>query len=48
MSLKIEQICRKGQSKPKSRKWMKNQRNRKIRRTAKDEIPAIKYRGWDD
>ena len=31
-----------------SRKWMKNQRNRKIRRTKKTEIPETKkYCGWE-
>lgn len=31
-----------------SRKWMKNQRNRKIRRTKKTEVPETKkYNGWE-
>ena len=29
------------------RKWLKNQRNRKIRRVPKNEIPNIKYKFWD-
>ena len=30
-----------------SRKWMKNQRNRKIRRTNNEDIPFTnKYKGW--
>jgi len=31
-----------------SRRWMKNQRNRKIRRTKVTEIPETKkYNGWE-
>jgi len=31
-----------------SRKWMKNQRNRKIRRVKENEIPNTKqYSGWE-
>ncbi len=30
-----------------SRKWAKNQRNRKIRRVPKDQIPNIKHKGWE-
>lgn len=31
-----------------SRKWMKNQRNRKIRRVKKTEVPNTKeYKGWE-
>lgn len=49
MSLCIEQID--GPSglsrKTKRRKWLKNQRNRKIRRVKQDETPNIKYDGWE-
>lgn len=46
MALKLEQIeHRDGRSH--SRKKYKNQRNRKIRRVKKDEIPNIKYFGWE-
>ncbi len=35
--------------KPKAgfRKWLKNQRNRMIRRVAQSEKPNIKYGGWE-
>jgi len=35
--------------KPKAgvRKWIRNQRNRKIRRVPKDQVPNIKYEGWE-
>jgi hypothetical protein len=35
--------------KPKAgfRKWLRNQRNRKIRKTDKTEVPNIKYGGWE-
>jgi hypothetical protein len=29
------------------RKWLKNQRNRKIRQIKQTEIPNIKYGGWE-
>lgn len=29
------------------RKWLKNQRNRKIRHVAQTEKPDIKYGGWE-
>ena len=44
---KIEHLERWLGGKSHSRKWMKNQRNRKIRRVPKDEIPNIKYSGWE-
>lgn len=51
MSLSMEQIEhleRRLGGKSYSRKWMKNQRNRKIRRYKKDEIPFTnKYKGWE-
>lgn len=49
MSLCIEQIDGpQGLSrKTKRRRWVKNQRNRKIRRVNKEEIPNIKYAGWE-
>lgn len=50
MSLKLEQIEHLERllgRKSKSRKWDKNQRNRKIRRVKKDEIPNIKYKGYE-
>jgi hypothetical protein len=36
-------------AKPKAgfRKWLKNQRNRKIRRVSEHETPNIKYAGWE-
>jgi hypothetical protein len=35
--------------KPKAgfRKWLKHERNRKIRRVRQTEIPHIKYAGWE-
>lgn len=35
--------------KPKAgfRKWLKKQRNRKIRQTPKTEIPTVMYNGWE-
>jgi len=30
-----------------SRRWMKNQMNRKIRRVKKTEIPKVGYKGWE-
>jgi hypothetical protein len=35
--------------KPKTgfRKWLRNQRNRKIRRVKETEKPNIKYSGWE-
>ena len=50
MSLYLEQIEHLERAlgrKSKSRKWHKNQRNRKIRRVKKDEVPYIKYNGWE-
>jgi hypothetical protein len=48
MSLSLEKIERHLDGhKHHSRKWAKNQRNRKIRRVKKTEIPNIKYRGWE-
>jgi hypothetical protein len=53
MSLRYPQIehhfSQKFGLKPKAgfRKWLKNQRNRKIRRTAHTETPNIKYGGWE-
>jgi hypothetical protein len=47
MSLSLEQIENLlGKVKSKTRKWMKNQRNRKIRRSNNLEKPNIKYKGW--
>ena len=51
MALTVEQIehleHRLG-GKSHSRKWMKNQRNRKIRRTIKTKVPNTKkYCGWE-
>lgn len=28
-------------------KWLKNQRNRKIRRVPKDQVPVVKNVGWE-
>ena len=49
MSLHLYQISRYRCFKVKRgyRKWLKNQRNRKIRRVPKNEIPNIKYKFWD-
>ena len=50
MSLCYRQIDgrRPGSSKDsKRRKWYKNQRDRKIRRVDCEEIPNIKYAGWE-
>ena len=50
MSLRYEQIDGPRPGSPKDskrRKWMKNQRNRKIRRVKSDEIPHVKYVGWE-
>jgi hypothetical protein len=47
MSLKTEQIEHLEGRKSHSRKEYKRQRNRKIRRVRKDEIPNIKYNGWE-
>jgi hypothetical protein len=46
---KIEHLERQLGGKSHSRKWMKNQRNRKIRRTNKLEKPPINkmYHGWE-
>lgn len=46
---KIEHLERMLGGKSHSRKWMKNQRNRKIRRTNKLEKPKISkmYHGWE-
>jgi hypothetical protein len=48
MSLRLEQIENQfGESRAGNRKWMKNQRNRKIRRVKTETIPNIKYCGWE-
>ena len=48
MSLHLEKIERYFDGKrTHSRKWEKNQRNRKIRRVKKIEIPNIKHKGWE-
>jgi hypothetical protein len=49
MSLCLEKIERLNvkSSIGRSRKWFKNQRNRKIRRIKQTEIPNIKYKGWE-
>ena len=45
---KIEHLERWLGRKSHSRKWMKNQRNRWIRRFNKIEIPPMKsYKGWE-
>lgn len=47
MALQTEQIeTNFGVREAGARKWMRNQRNRKIRRVPKDEFPNIKYNGW--
>ena len=44
----IEHIERQLGGKSHSRKWMKKQMNRKIRRTKITEIPDVKkYNGWE-
>lgn len=48
MSFKNEQIEHLHGRKSHSRKWMKHQRNRKIRRVNKSEIlDTKKYNGWE-
>jgi len=48
MALLMEQIEHLEGRKSHSRRWMKNQRNRKIRRTKKTEVPETKkYCGWE-
>ena len=48
MSLCLEKIENIGKHpKAGNHKWRKNQRNRKIRRVNKEEIPNIKYCGWE-
>lgn len=50
MSLKLEQIEHLERflgRKSHSRKEYKRQRNRKIRRIKKDELPNIKYKGYE-
>jgi hypothetical protein len=50
MATTLEQIeNHMGPAKAGTRKWMKNQRNRKIRRESKklDKPVNIKYRGWE-
>jgi len=46
---KIEHLERMFGGKSHSRKWMKNQRNRKIRRVNKLEKPKVSkmYHGWE-
>ena len=44
---KIEHLERFLGRKSHSRKWRKNQRNRKIRRFKQTEIPNIKHCGWE-
>jgi hypothetical protein len=36
-----------GKPKAGGRKWLRNQRNRKIRRVPQTEVPYIKYKGWE-
>jgi hypothetical protein len=47
MSLKVTKIEHLGGRRSKSRKWLKNQRNRKIRYSDKTEKPNIGYDGWE-
>jgi len=47
MGLKFEQIEAWFKANAGTRKWMKNQRNRKIRRVPKDEVPHIKYKEYE-
>lgn len=50
MSLSLEKIDRLDHQmgwKSHSRKWLKNQMNRKIRRVKKTEIPKIGNKGWE-
>lgn len=45
---KIEHMERKYPgAKSHSRRWLKNQRNRKIRRVPKTQVPHIKNKGWE-
>lgn len=47
MAYNAEQICKHGNRK-RSGKWAKKMRNRMIRRVKSNEVPAIKYKGWND
>jgi hypothetical protein len=48
MGLTYEQIEHAfGGDKSGRRKWLKNQRNRKIRRVKQTDVPNIKYKGWE-
>lgn len=47
MAYNAEQICKNGNRK-RSGKWAKKMRNRMIRRVKVNEVPAIKYKGWND
>ena len=48
MSLRLEQIENHlGKVKAGTRKWMKNQKARKVRRVKQTEVPNIKYSGWE-
>jgi hypothetical protein len=49
MALSYEQLENRNgwRSGKRSGKWMKNQRNRKIRRSDKHEKPNIKYKGYE-
>lgn len=48
MALDVEKIEHWGKEKAGLHKWMKNQRNRKIRRTPINKEPEPKkYKGWE-
>ncbi len=47
MSLRLEQIEHFGPANAGTRKRMKRERNKKIRLVPQDQIPNIKYNGWE-
>ncbi|MEO6302336.1 MAG: hypothetical protein ABIP51_04090 [Bacteroidia bacterium] len=48
MSLSLEKIERHFDGKRRrSRRWLKNQKARKIRRVKTTEVPNIKHEGWE-
>ena len=48
MSLSLEKIERHlDGGRRRSRKWLKNQRNRKIMRVKSTDVPHVKNKGWE-
>lgn len=48
MGYNPEQITKNTKGRKKSNKVFKKMRNRIIRRVPQDEIPNVKYKGWND